>query len=153
MFKFNCSLGNRYLWRCMLEHTKRQVHKWKFYNMRCLVMFITAVCLIYIYIFFKGLFTWKWETPGRWGTAFTCNTYNPSALGWGYNLSLIRACSLSSCYLQSLLISFKGFSGSVSLSRPNSSKTSITKLNIGVSLCTSPTGPAQNPFHLVYPQG
>ena len=30
MFKFNCSLGNRYFWRCMLEHTKRQVHKWKF---------------------------------------------------------------------------------------------------------------------------
>ena len=29
----------------MLEHTKRQVHK-KFYNMRCLVMFITAVCLL-----------------------------------------------------------------------------------------------------------
>ena len=29
MFKFNCSLGNRYFWRCMLEHTKRQVHKWK----------------------------------------------------------------------------------------------------------------------------
>ena len=28
-FKFNCSLGNRYFWRCMLEHTKRQVHKWK----------------------------------------------------------------------------------------------------------------------------
>ena len=30
MFKFNSSLGNRYFWRCMLEHTKRQVHKWKF---------------------------------------------------------------------------------------------------------------------------
>ena len=30
VFKFNCILGNRYFWRCMLEHTKRQVHKWKF---------------------------------------------------------------------------------------------------------------------------
>ena len=30
VFKFNCSFGNRYIWRCMLEHTKRQVHKWKF---------------------------------------------------------------------------------------------------------------------------
>ena len=30
MFKFNCSLGNPYFWRCMLEHTKRQDHKWKF---------------------------------------------------------------------------------------------------------------------------
>ena len=28
MFKFNCSLGNRYFWRCMLEHTKRQ-DKWR----------------------------------------------------------------------------------------------------------------------------
>ena len=25
-----CSLGNRYFWRCMLEHTKRQVYEWKF---------------------------------------------------------------------------------------------------------------------------
>ena len=33
----------------MLEHTKRQVHK-KFYNMRCLVLFITAVCLLIFYI-------------------------------------------------------------------------------------------------------
>ena len=48
----------------------------------------------------KGLFTWRWGTPGRWGTpptcgkrklAFTCNIYNPGVLGWGYNLSLIRA--------------------------------------------------------------
>ena len=31
----------------MVEHTKRQVHK-KFYNMRCLVMFITAVCLLFL---------------------------------------------------------------------------------------------------------
>ena len=30
MFQFNCILGNRYFWRCMLEHAKRQVHKWKF---------------------------------------------------------------------------------------------------------------------------
>ena len=22
--------GNRYFWRCMLEHAKRQVYKWKF---------------------------------------------------------------------------------------------------------------------------
>ena len=29
VFKFNCSLGNRYFWRCMLEHTKRQVHNWE----------------------------------------------------------------------------------------------------------------------------
>ena len=31
----------------MLEHTKRQVHK-KFYNMPCLVIFITAVCLLFL---------------------------------------------------------------------------------------------------------
>ena len=30
VFEFNCSLGNRYFWRCMLEHTKRQVFEWKF---------------------------------------------------------------------------------------------------------------------------
>ena len=28
LLKFNCSLGNRYFWRCMLEHTKRQ-DKWR----------------------------------------------------------------------------------------------------------------------------
>ena len=32
MFKFNCSLGNRYFWSCMLEHTKRQVHKWRIFQ-------------------------------------------------------------------------------------------------------------------------
>ena len=32
----------------MLDHTKRQVLKWKFYNMRCLAMFITAVCLLFL---------------------------------------------------------------------------------------------------------
>ena len=107
----------------------------------------------------KGLFTWRWGTPGRWGTpptwgkrklAFTCNIYNPGALGWGFqilllgdNFSLIRARSLSSRLSKSLFISFKGFSGSVSLSRPNSSKKSIAKLNAGLlSLCTSPTRPA-----------
>ena len=31
----------------MLEHKKRQVLKWKFYNMRCLAMFIAAVCLLF----------------------------------------------------------------------------------------------------------
>ena len=30
VFKFNCNFGNRYFWRCMLKHTKRQVYKWKF---------------------------------------------------------------------------------------------------------------------------
>ena len=30
LFKFNCSLGKRYFWRCMLMQTKRQVYKWKF---------------------------------------------------------------------------------------------------------------------------
>ena len=30
LFKFDCSLGNRFFWRCMLKHTKRQVHKRKF---------------------------------------------------------------------------------------------------------------------------
>ena len=44
---FNCSLGNRYFWRCMLEHTKRQVHKRKFLS-RCLVMFITAIYLLFL---------------------------------------------------------------------------------------------------------
>ena len=29
VFKFYCSLGNRYSGRCMLEHTKRQVYKCK----------------------------------------------------------------------------------------------------------------------------
>ena len=47
MFKFNYSLGNRYFWRCMLKHTKRQFINESFYDMRCLVMFITAVCLIF----------------------------------------------------------------------------------------------------------
>ena len=40
--------GNRYFLRCMLKHTKRQVYKWKFYNLRCLVMFITEVCLLFL---------------------------------------------------------------------------------------------------------
>ena len=49
VFKFNCSLGNHYFWRCLLQHTKRQLHKKKsFYNMLCLVMLITAVCLIFL---------------------------------------------------------------------------------------------------------
>ena len=52
MFKFNCNSGNRYFWRCMLKHTKRQVHKWKFYNISCLVMFITGVCLLFLIKFF-----------------------------------------------------------------------------------------------------
>ena len=46
VFKFNCNLGNRYFWRCILKHTERRVHKWKFYNMRCLVMFVTAHCSV-----------------------------------------------------------------------------------------------------------
>ena len=41
----------------MLEHTKRQVHK-TFYSMRCLVMFITAVCLLF-------LLKLKWPTNKR----------------------------------------------------------------------------------------
>ena len=72
----------------------------------------------------------------------------------GDNFSLIRACSLSSrlfkaeAYHQGdkLLFKvtdhFKGFLGLVSLSRPNSSKKSIAKLNTGLSLCTSLTRPA-----------
>ena len=32
VYKFNCTLGNPYFWRCMLEHTKRQVHKWRFWQ-------------------------------------------------------------------------------------------------------------------------
>ena len=32
----------------MLEHTKRQDKMKNFYNMRCLVMFITAVCLLFL---------------------------------------------------------------------------------------------------------
>ena len=42
MFKFNCSLGNRYFWRCVKFINE------SFYNMRCLVMFITAICLIFL---------------------------------------------------------------------------------------------------------
>ena len=43
----------------------------------------------------KGQFTWRWGTPGRWGTpptcgkrelVFTCNIYNPGALGWGFEI-------------------------------------------------------------------
>ena len=30
VLKCYCSLDNRYFWRCMLEHMKREVHKWKF---------------------------------------------------------------------------------------------------------------------------
>ena len=61
---------------------------------------------------------------------------------FGDNFSLIRARSLSSRLFKVTVISFKGFSGSVSLSRPNPSKKSVAKLNTGLSLCTSPTRPA-----------
>ena len=30
--KFYCNFGSRYFWRCMLEHTKRQVHKWRIFQ-------------------------------------------------------------------------------------------------------------------------
>ena len=39
MFKFNCSLGNRCFWRCMLEHKKVNFMNESFNYMRCLVMF------------------------------------------------------------------------------------------------------------------
>ena len=53
MFKFNCSLGNRYLWRFMLVYTKRPVHNGKFlhhalshyvYNRGLLVIFGHTSC-------------------------------------------------------------------------------------------------------------
>ena len=50
----------------MLEHTKRQVHK-TFYNMRCLVMFVTAVCLLF-------LLKLKW--PMNKSVYFKCVTEN-----------------------------------------------------------------------------
>ena len=48
MFQFNCSLGNPYFWRCMLEHRNVKSINESFYNMSCPVMFITAVCLIFL---------------------------------------------------------------------------------------------------------
>ena len=56
---------------------------------------------------------------------------------FGDNFSLIRARSLSS-RLFKVTVHFI----QVGLSRPNSSKKSIAKLNTGLSLCTSPTRPA-----------
>ena len=32
----------------MLEYTKPQVHNGSFYNMRCFVIFITTVCLLFL---------------------------------------------------------------------------------------------------------
>ena len=53
----------------------------------------------------------------------------------------IRARFLSSVVYNHCSFHSRAFSGSVSLSRPNSSKKSIAKLNIGVCFCTSPAGP------------
>ena len=42
---------------------------------------------------FKGLFTWRWGTPGRWGSSprpgrkikrVYTQSYNPGVLGWGF---------------------------------------------------------------------
>ena len=48
---------------------------------------------------FKGLFTWRWGTPGRWGNPpsrgrkikrFYMQSYNPGVLGWGFLRLLLR---------------------------------------------------------------
>ena len=71
VFKFNCILGNRYFWRCMLEHTKRQVNEFLFSKMRFNVMFVTAVCVLFLiklrwpkkksscFLFSILFYTWK----------------------------------------------------------------------------------------------
>ena len=47
----------------------------------------------------KGLFTWKWGTPGRWGNPLSrgrkikrihVQSYNPGVLGWGFLRLLLR---------------------------------------------------------------
>ena len=49
--------------------------------------------------FTKGLFTWRWGTPGRWDNPpsrdrkikrFYMQTYNPRVLGWGFLRFLLR---------------------------------------------------------------
>ena len=48
----------------------------------------------------KGLFTWKWGTPGRWGNPPSCGrktkrvyiqSYDPGVLGWGFMRLFISA--------------------------------------------------------------
>ena len=44
-----CNLFNRHFWRCMLLRTKRQVFKiLVFCNMRCFIMFVTAVSVLFL---------------------------------------------------------------------------------------------------------
>ena len=47
----------------------------------------------------KGLFTWRWGTPGRWGNSPSrgrkikrvyIQSYNPGVLGWGFLRLLLR---------------------------------------------------------------
>ena len=47
----------------------------------------------------KGLFTWRWGTPGRWGNPLSrgrkikriyMQSYNPGVLGWGFLRLLLR---------------------------------------------------------------
>ena len=45
VFKFNCILGNRYF--CWSIRNVKFINE-TFYNIRCLVMFITAVCLLFL---------------------------------------------------------------------------------------------------------
>ena len=48
---------------------------------------------------YKGLFTWRWGTPGRWGNPPSrgrkikrvyMQSYNPGVLGWGFLRLLLR---------------------------------------------------------------
>ena len=52
-----------------------------------------------INFFSKGLFTWRWGTPGRWGNPPSrgrkikrvyMQSYNPGVLGWGFLRLLLR---------------------------------------------------------------
>ena len=44
-----CNLFNRHFWGCMLLRTKRQVFKiLVFCNMRCFIMFVTAVSVLFL---------------------------------------------------------------------------------------------------------
>ena len=45
MFKFICSFGNRHV---MYVGAYETFINESFYNMRCLVMFITAICLLFL---------------------------------------------------------------------------------------------------------
>ena len=86
VFKFNCTLGNRYFWRCMLEHTKRQ-HKWRIlqhalssyvYNrslfavfMRNLLYALATFCSMTIQSkLFRIKIATPWALLAPWATSF-----------------------------------------------------------------------------------